>query len=224
MPHFEGHRQRLKVRFQNAGPRALADYEILELFLFLIIPRGDVKPLAKELLKKFGSIEGLVAADSSLILDVPGAGPSVAHGLKVYQALLQRQLQQKIIKKPIITSIFDVITYMHAQTAYSVREEVWIIFLNRRNQIIMDEQHQVGTVDESPLFPREVIKRALEVGAKAILLVHNHPSGEHTPSSKDIDMTRRVKNAGKTMGIELLDHYIISKEGFCSLRTLGELD
>lgn len=222
--HYHGHRERLKERFKKVGADGLADYELLEMFLFLIIPRGDVKPIAKALLKRFGSLEPIIQADSQLLLSVPGVGPAVVHGIKVHQALLQRQLQRKVIKKPILTCWDDIITYMHSHLSFAIREEIWLIYLNGRNHVLGDECHQIGTVNESPLFPREVVKRALDMGALGIIMVHNHPSGDATPSVQDITLSLQIMEACASMGLSFMDHIILSKEGYISCRQKGLLD
>jgi DNA repair protein RadC len=222
--HYHGHRERLKERFKKVGADGLADYELLEMFLFLIIPRGDVKPIAKGLLKRFGSFEHIMQADSQLLCTVPGVGPAIVHGLKVHQALLQRQLQRKVIKKPFLTCFDDIITYMHSHLSFAIREEIWLIYLNGRNQVLGDECHQIGTVNESPLFPREVVKRALDMGALGIIMVHNHPSGDATPSVQDIHLSLHIMEACAPMGLAFMDHIILSKEGYVSCRQKGLLD
>jgi len=218
---YLGHRARLREKFAQAQGIGLADYEILELLLFLAIPRGDVKPLAKELLQKFGSLAALLKAEDGLILETPNAGAAVLHVIKLSQALIGKVLRQDVINKPILSSWQKVIDYCQAIMAYDQREAVRLLFLDKKNQVIGDEVQQTGTVDHSPLYPREIIKRALELGASAVIIVHNHPSGDPTPSRADIDMTRKVQEAARLLGIEVHDHIIIGKGRHSSLKSMG---
>jgi len=220
-PSYIGHRARLRDRFSQAQGVGLADYELLELLLFLAIPRGDVKPLAKSLLKKFGSLAALLKADRGLILETPGVGLGVLHVIQLMQALVGTVLQQKMMSKPILTSCQSVLDYCHATMAYDQRETVRLLFLDRKNQVIADEIQQTGTVDHAPLYPREVVKRTLELGASALIIVHNHPSGDPTPSRGDIEMTLKVQQAASSLGIEVHDHFIIGKGRHSSLRSMG---
>lgn len=220
-PTYLGHRGRLRERFSQALGIGLADYELLELLLFLAIPRGDVKPLAKSLLKKFGSLAALMKAEQGLILETPGVGLGVLHVIRLLQAIMGKVLQQEMMSKPILASCQSVLDYCHATMAYDQRETVRLLFLNRRNQIIADEIQQTGTVDHAPLYPREVIKRALDLGASALIIVHNHPSGDPTPSRGDIEMTLKVQQAADSLGIEVHDHLIIGKGRHSSLKSMG---
>ncbi len=219
--HYLGHRQRLRERFKTAGNNGLADYEILEMFLYLIIPRGDTKPIAKALLKKFGNFDALVQADEKLLQEVDGVGPSVSHALKVYQAMMQRHLKGKIIKKPVLSSWDEIITYCEVCMAYSIREELRLLFLDKKNCLIHEEVTQVGTVDQVPFYVREILKRALDWGASGLILVHNHPSGDATPSFLDVQLTRQIIDASKHMGISVLDHVVVGKGQCYSIRSLG---
>jgi DNA repair protein RadC len=220
-PHFHGHRQRLRERFVNAGPVALADYELLELLLFPALPRADVKPLAKALLEKFGGFAGVINADLADLKRMPGLGETSAIALKAIQAAIQRVLRAEVIERPVLSSWQGVLDYCHAAMAHGKIEEFRLLFLDRKNALIADEVQQRGTVDHTPVYPREVVKRALDLGASAIIMVHNHPSGDPTPSKADIEMTREVAKAARTLGIELHDHLIIGQGKQTSLRGLG---
>ena len=220
-PHFHGHRQRLRERFLEAGPAALADYELLELLLFPALPRSDVKPLAKALIDRFGGFAGVINADIAALQEIPGLGLTSAIAIKAVQAAVQRVLKAEVIDRPILSSWQGVLDYCHAAMGHARIEEFRLLFLDRRNALIADEVQQRGTVDHTPVYPREVIKRALDLGASAIILVHNHPSGDPTPSKAEIDMTREVANAARLMGIEVHDHLIIGRGKQTSLRGLG---
>jgi DNA repair protein RadC len=216
-----GHRERLRKRFSQAQGIGLADYELLELLLFLAIPRGDVKPLAKSLLQKFGSFAALLKAEQGLILETPGVGLGVLHVIQLMQAIMGKALQQEMMNKPILGNWQSVLDYCYATMAHDQRETVRLLFLDRKNKIIADEVQQTGTVDHAPLYPREVVKRALDVGASALIIVHNHPSGDPTPSRGDIEMTLKVQQAAGSLGIEVHDHLIIGKGRHSSLKSLG---
>jgi DNA repair protein RadC len=220
-PHFHGHRQRLRERFVEAGPAALADYELLELLLFPALPRSDVKPLAKALIDRFGGFAGVINADIAALQEIPGLGLTSAIAIKAVQAAVQRVLKAEVIDRPILSSWQGVLDYCQAAMGHARIEEFRLLFLDRRNALIADEVQQRGTVDHTPVYPREVIKRALDLGASAIILVHNHPSGDPTPSKADIEMTREVANAARLMGIEVHDHLIIGRGKQTSLRGLG---
>ena len=222
-PHYHGHRQRLRERFVGAGPGALADYELLELLLFPALPRSDVKPLAKALIERFGGFAGVINADLKDLRAVPGLGETSSIALKAVQAAVQRVLRAQVIERPVLSSWQGVLDYCHAAMAHAKIEEFRLLFLDRKNALIADEVQQRGTVDHTPVYPREVVKRALDLGASAIILVHNHPSGDPTPSKADIEMTREVAKAAKLLGIEVHDHLIIGRNGQTSLRGLGLL-
>lgn len=220
-PSHCGHRSRLRGRFAQAQGIGLADYELLELLLFLAIPRGDVKPLAKTLLQKFGSLAALLKAEQGLILETQGVGLGVLHVIQLTQAMMGKVLQQKMMSKPVLACWQSVLDYCHATMAHDQREAVRLLFLDRKNQIIADEVQQTGTVDHAPLYPREVVKRALDLGASALIIVHNHPSGDPTPSRGDIEMTLKVQQAASSLGIEVHDHLIIGKGCHSSLKSMG---
>lgn len=219
-PHYKGHRERLRSRFAETGDQGLPDYEILELLLFRSIPQRDVKPLAKELIARFGSLSGVLGARRERLTEVKGIGDSVAADLKLVEAAGRRLARQSIQDKPVLGSWKDVIDYCHAAMAHAERETFRILFLDKRNHLITDEVQGVGTVDHTPVYPREVIRRALEVSATAIILVHNHPSGDPTPSNADIRMTQDIIAIAGPMGISVHDHIIIGRNGHASLRGL----
>ncbi|MFG1242571.1 RadC family protein [Xanthobacter versatilis] len=219
-PHFHGHRDRLRARFREAGAQALADYELLELVLFRAVPRRDVKPLAKALVDRFGSFAEVVAAPPGLLAEVAGVKDAIITELKVVEAAAQRLAKGQVKRRPVLSSWSAVIDYCRTAMAYADREQVRVLFLDKRNQLIADEVLQTGTVDHAPVYPREVVKRALEVSASAVILCHNHPSGDPTPSRADIDMTRKIIDVAKPLGIEVHDHIIVGKDGHASLKGL----
>ncbi len=219
-PHFHGHRDRLKARFRETGPDSLADYELLELILFQAVPRRDTKPIAKALLARFGSFSEVLAAPEALLTEVEGVGEFVATHLKVTQAAAQRFARDGLKDRPLLASWSAVIDYCRAAMAYETREQFRILFLDKRNALIADEVQQVGTVDHTPVYPREVVRRALELSATAIVLVHNHPSGDPTPSRADIQMTQTIVDTAKPLGIAVHDHIIVGRSGHASLRAL----
>ncbi len=222
-PHYLGHRQRLKERFSKA-PDALADYELLELFLFLVLPRTDVKPLAKELLKHFPTFSELLNADKNRLKEIKGVGDSVVLAIKLIGTLSRRLLQQNLQKKQSLSSASDVIEYCRQKIAFSSVESLMILFLDNNNGIIVDEIIQRGTVDATAIYPREILKRSLEVGASSIILAHNHPSGDPTPSSEDILMTHEVIRGATPLNIAVLDHIVVGHTEAVSLRSLGAMD
>jgi DNA repair protein RadC len=223
-PHYLGHRERLRERFLSGGPDALPDYELLELLLTLAKPRVDCKPLAKDLLKRFGSLPALLAADVSTLSDIKGVGDSTATAIKLVQALAQRMLKRDVLDKPVLDSWNKVLDYCHAVMAQAREEQLRLFFLDGRNALVADEVQSKGTVNHTPLYVREVVKRALELGASALIMAHNHPSGDPSPSRDDIALTREVRNALKTVGVSLHDHIIIGRKGHASLRSLNVID
>lgn len=218
--HYHGHRERLRGRFREHGDTALADYELLELILFRLIPRRDTKPIAKALIERFGTLGGVFGAPLHLLQEVKGIGEAVATDLKLISAVAHRSLKSEIKGRQVLASWSSVIDYCHQAMAYETNEQFRILFLDKRNQLIADEVQQRGTVDHTPVYPREVVKRALELSATAIILVHNHPSGDPTPSRADIDMTHMIISTAKPLGITVHDHIIIGKEGHASMRGL----
>jgi DNA repair protein RadC len=219
-PHFLGHRERLKTRFRDQGGDAVADYELLELILFQAVPRRDTKPIAKALLARFGTFSDVLAAPEARLVEVPGIGPSVATHLKLVHAAATRYARGAVRQRPLLGSWSAVIDYCRAAMAYEEKEQFRILFLDRKNVLIADEVQQVGTVDHTPVYPREVMKRALELSATAIVLVHNHPSGDPTPSRADIDMTKTIVEIAQPLGIAVHDHIIVGRQGHASFRAL----
>jgi DNA repair protein RadC len=219
-PHYFGHRERLRARFREAGAGALADYELLELVLFRAIPQRDVKPLAKALLARFGSFAEVMAAPPERLKEVEGVGEAIVTELKVVEAAGHLLAKSNINKKQVLSSWSAVVDYCRASMAFSDREQFRVLFLDKRNQLIADEVQQKGTVDHTPVYPREVVKRALELSATAIVLVHNHPSGDPTPSAADIEMTKTIIKVARPLGIEVHDHLIVGKDGHASLKSL----
>jgi DNA repair protein RadC len=219
-PHYYGHRERLRDRFREAGPDALSDYELLELLLFRALPRRDVKPLAKSLLEKFGSFAEVIAAPAVRLAEVKGLGDAAITELKLVQAAASRLVHGAVKKRPVLSSWSTVLDYCRTAQAFADREQFRILFLDKRNQLIADELQQIGTVDHTPVYPREVVKRALELSATAIILVHNHPSGDPTPSRADIQMTQQIITVAAPLGISVHDHIIVGKDGHASLKGL----
>lgn len=222
-PHYLGHRQRLRERLHKGGADALPDYELLELLLFLAIPRGDVKPLAKRLLDRFGSLAATLGADAKELAEIDGVGEATIHALKLVQAAGIRLGREEVMSRPVIGNWRQLLSYCRASMAHSKIEQFRLLFLDRKNALIADEVQQRGTVDHTPVYPREVVKRALELNASALIMVHNHPSGDPTPSKADIEMTREVREAAERLGITLHDHVIISRSGHNSFKSLGLL-
>jgi DNA repair protein RadC len=219
-PHYHGHRERLRGRFRDAGADALSDYELLELLLFRALPRRDVKPLAKSLLAKFGSFAEVIAAPAARLAEVKGLGAAGITELKVVQAAASRLLRGAVKKRPVLSSWSTVLDYCRTAQGFADREQFRVLFLDKRNQLIADELQQVGTVDHTPVYPREVVKRALELSASAIILVHNHPSGDPTPSHADIQMTQQIIAVANPLGISVHDHIIVGKDGHASFKGL----
>jgi len=219
-PHYHGHRERLRTRFLEAGADAVADYELLELVLFRALPRRDVKPLAKALLQTFGSFVEVIAAPPSRLREVAGVGEAVVAELKIVEAAARRFIRGSVSGRKVLSSWSAVLDYCRAAQAFADKEQFRVIFLDKRNQLIADETQQVGTVDHTPVYPREVVKRALELSATAIVLVHNHPSGDPTPSRADIQMTLAIIDIAKPLGIAVHDHIIVGKDGHASLKGL----
>jgi DNA repair protein RadC len=219
-PDHLGHRERLRARFAEARGEGLADYEFLELLLFRSIPRRDVKPIAKRLIRRFGSFAEVLAAPPHLLTDIEGVGESVALDLKIVEASAKRLARGAVAKRPVLSSWSAVLEYCRTAMAFADREEFRILFLDKRNALIADELQQRGTVDHTPVYPREVVKRALELASTAVILVHNHPSGDPTPSSADITMTRQIADVAKPLGIAVHDHIIVGRDGHASMKGL----
>ena len=221
--HQKGHRARLRERFLNAGHQSVADYEMLELVLFRAIPQRDVKPLAKRLIEQFGDFNGVISAPVARLKDVPEVGPSVVCELKIIEAAAHRLARAKVMHKHAVSSWSELMDYCKTTMAHREIEQFRILFLDRKNVLIADEEQAKGTVDHVPVYPREVVKRALELNASSLILVHNHPSGDPTPSRADVDMTRLIEKAAKAVGITLHDHVIVGKELDTSFRGTGLL-
>jgi DNA repair protein RadC len=221
--HFLGHRKRLRERFLKSGAGALHDYELIELLLFSAKPRGDVKPLAKRLIKTYGSFADVISADAITLSKEDGLGDVAVCALKAAQAAALLLMQEQVLNRPVLSSWQMLIDYCRAAMAYHGVEQFRVLYLNRKNVLIADELQQRGTIDHTPVYPREVIKRALELDASALIMVHNHPSGDTTPSRADIDMTKRIQAIAKPLSIELHDHLIVGRKGAYSFKSTGLL-
>ncbi|WP_019905185.1 DNA repair protein RadC [Methylobacterium sp. 77] len=219
-PHYLGHRDRLRARFAQAGSDALPDYELLELVLFRAIPRRDVKPLAKALIRRFGSFAEVVSAEPNRLAEVEGVSQGVIGDLKLIEAAGHRLARGAIAARPLLSSWAALLEYCRATMAFSAREQFRVLFLDKRNHLIADEVQGQGTVDHTPVYPREVARRALELSATAIILAHNHPSGDPAPSAADIKMTREIVAILDPLGIVVHDHVILGRDGHASLKGL----
>lgn len=216
--YITDHRKRLRTRFTESGGQGVAEYELLELILFRAIGRQDVKPLARRLLDTFGDLARVVSAPPTRLMQVHGVGDAVVMELKLMEAVAQRMARSRVIQRPVLSSWNALLDYCHTVMSHAEQEHFRILFLDRKNVLVADEEQAKGTVDHVPVYPREVVKRALELGASALILVHNHPSGDPTPSTADIDMTRQIAQACSVLGITLHDHLIIGKSREVSLR------
>jgi DNA repair protein RadC len=216
-----GHRQRLRERFMKGGADALPDYELLELVLFRAIPRRDTKDLAKRLIARFGSFSEVINAPEPRLREVAQVGDAVVTELKIVRAAALRMMRTDIVDKPVLSSWSAVLAYCRAAMGFEEREQFRILFLDKKNNLIADEVQQQGTVDHTPVYVREIVKRALELAATAIILVHNHPSGDPAPSRADIEMTRQIISVAKPMGISVHDHVIVGRQGHSSFKALG---
>lgn len=219
-PHYHGHRERLRDRFRSAGAEALSDYELLEMILFRAQPRRDVKPLAKELIRNFGSFAETIHAPEARLRKVEGLGEASIIELQLIAAAASRVIKGQLKQRTVLSSWTTVMDYCRAAMAFADKEQFRILFLDKRNQLIADEVQQVGTIDHTPVYPREVVKRALELSATAIIMVHNHPSGDPTPSRADVQMTKAVIDVAGPLGISVHDHIIVGKNGHASLKGL----
>jgi DNA repair protein RadC len=222
-PHYWGHRERLRQRFLAGGHAAMPEYELLEMVLFNAIGRIDVKPLAKTLLATFGDLNAVIAAPEARLMRVPGVTPQVRFQLKLLEAVAHRMARAKVMRRSVISSWDDLMTYCKTVMAYRETEQFRVLYLDRKNVLVADEEQGKGTVDHVPVYPREVAKRSLELNASAIILVHNHPSGDPTPSRADVDMTAEVETACAAIGVSLHDHVVIGRETDASFRSLGLL-
>jgi len=217
-PHYWGHRERLRTRFLSGGHQAMPEYEVLELLLFNAIPRIDVKPLAKRLLAKFGDLNGVVAASEHALLKVSGATPKVYVQLRLVEAFAHRMGQARVLNRDVMSSWDDLITYCRTAMAHRDTEQFRTLYLDNKNFVIADEENAQGTVDHVPVYPREIVKRALELNASALILVHNHPSGDPTPSASDIEMTAKIEAACNAVSVTVHDHVIVGAKAEVSFR------
>ncbi|MBA4090083.1 MAG: hypothetical protein C0494_05745 [Sphingobium sp.] len=218
-----GHRARLRQKLAESGGEALHDHELIEYLLALAIPRRDTKPLAKALLREFGGISGLMSADWQAIARVPGMGDTSVAAIKIVQASALRMLRNEVAARPVLASWQALLDYLRADMAHLRVERVRVLHLNSRNMLIRDDHMGDGSIDQAAIYVREVIKRAMELGSAALILVHNHPSGDPSPSRQDIDITRQIVEAGKRLGISVHDHIIMAASGHASLRAQGLL-
>lgn len=221
--YIRDHRKRLRERFLKGGATALPDYEILELVLFRAIPRTDVKPLARLLLETFGDFNRVVSAPRERLLPIRGVGESVVCELKIIEAAAQRLARSKVMQKDVISGWDAIVDYCHTTMAHRETEQFRVLFLDRKNVLIADEEQARGTVDHVPVYPREVVKRALELNSSAFILVHNHPSGDPSPSQADITVTSQIDDAAQALGLTLHDHLIVGKSRELSFRAEGYL-
>jgi len=220
-PHYHGHRDRLRARFAEKGADALADYELLELYLFRSIPRRDVKPIAKDLIAKFGSYAEVIAAPIDRLIEVKGISEKIALDLKILRAAATKLGQESILGRPVLSSWSALLDYCRSAMQFETTEQFRVLFLDRKNRLIADEILGQGTVDRAPVYPREILKRALAHESTAIILTHNHPSGDPTPSQSDIDMTKEIVQACKPIRVAVHDHLIIGRDNIVSFKTLG---
>jgi DNA repair protein RadC len=222
LPHFHGHRERLRARFLAGGTGALADYELLELLLFAGIRRVDVKPLAKKLIAELGSFADVIAAPGERLSELGLKDGAIAQ-LKVVEAAALKLAQARVLNRPVISSWSALVDYCSAAMSRNGREEFRVLFLDRKNVLIADEVQSTGTVDHAPVYPREIVKRALALNASSLILVHNHPSGDPQPSRADIAMTQEIAQAAKALRVEVHDHLVIGRNGHASFKSLGLL-
>ena len=216
-----GHRARLRGRLLERGGEALLDHELVEYLLALAIPRRDTKPLAKQLIAHYGGLSALITADAENIARQPGMGETSTAALKIVQATALRLLSERVREQPILASWDSLLDYLRADMAHLTIERMRVLYLNSKNMLVRDEVASEGSVDQTAVYVREIIRRAMDLGAAAIILVHNHPSGDSAPSRQDISMTREIADAGKKLGISVHDHIIIGKDGFSSMRSAG---
>jgi DNA repair protein RadC len=221
--YIADHRRRLRDRFSQGGAAAVPDYELLELCLFRTIPRQDVKPLARQLLDTFGDLNRVVTAPAARLLQVAGVGEAVVQDLKILEALATRMMRARVLHRPVLSSWDALLDYCHTAMAHRETEQFRVLYLDRKNVLIADEEQARGTVDHVPVYPREVVKRGLELNASALILVHNHPSGDPTPSPADISMTLQIRDAAEVLGLTLHDHLIVGKGREISFRGAGYL-
>ena len=219
--HLEGHRDRLRSRFLKTGEQGLADHEVLELLLFGVILRRDTKEIARALLARFHSLIGISAAPLHDLMRVPGVGEAVAIHLKAVHALLVRTAREDVMERPVLSSWTSVLNYLKLRLEGATREEFRVMFMDKKNRLIADETMGEGTIDHAPVYPREIARRALELSASSVILSHNHPSGDPSPSAADVKITRDIISALKPLSVTVLDHVIVGREGTRSLKSLG---
>lgn len=222
-PHYHGHRKRMRAKLLDSGPDSFRDYEILEMALWAASPRGDTKPLAKMLIEAFGDFARVISADPERLAEVPGIGEAAIAQIKLLDAAAVRLARARVMNRNVLSSWQSLIDYCRASKQYKKTEEFHILFLDRKNVLVADEVQQKGTVDHTPVYPREIVKRALQLEASALIMVHNHPSGDTTPSRADIDMTKQVLEAAKAVGVVLHDHLVIGAGEPYSFRSNGLL-
>lgn len=219
--HYHGHRKRLIERYLTHGPESFYDYELIELLLFFAIPRVDVRPLAKELLNRFGGLTGLLAADVKNLKSIKGIGDSAAVLINLCNHLPLRKTKQEIKEKPVFDHFEKVLSYCQESMVHLQIEQLRVLYLNQKNELLADQIQNEGTINHITLYPREITKQAFELNATALILVHNHPSGDPTPSDYDIDVTKKLQNTLKGVGITLHDHLIVAKDSYSSMRALN---
>jgi len=220
-PHYAGHRQRLRERFVIGGANALQDYELLELLLFMALPRRDVKPLAKDLLKTYGSLSALMSAPHTSLSQMDGVSENTATAIKTVTAIAQRMMKQEFMEQPVLNNWTRLMDYCHISMDHETKENFRILFLNKKNKLIADEIQGSGTIDHTPAYPREIMKRALELGATAMILMHNHPSGDPSPSGADIEMTKQIIAASRPFNITVHDHIVMARGCHFSFKQEG---
>jgi DNA repair protein RadC len=220
-PHYRGHRERLRERVLDRGADSLADYEVLEFLLFGARANGDTKPLAKALLRHFGSVSAVLAAEPAELREVSGVGPAITALLKVTREAARRMAREEAKERTVISSWDRLLTYCRVELGHEKVEQFHLLFLDKKHQLIADEAQNRGTVDHTPVYPREVVKRAMHYNASAIIMVHNHPSGDATPSKADVQMTKAVIAAAKSVGLNVHDHVIITPQSHTSLKNSG---
>lgn len=216
-----GHRERLRARFIKAGGEAFADHELLELLLFGVIQRRDVKPIAKALLARFGTINSVIGANISDLTSISGVGQSVAIHLKSLQAIILRAGREEIEQKPILNSWSYLLGYLRTALENEKREQFRVLFLDKKHRLIKDEKMNEGTIDHAPVYPREIARRALELSSSSVILVHNHPSGDPKPSGQDIAMTKKIIDALQAIEVQVHDHIIVGMSGSISMKAMG---
>ena len=222
-PHYIGHRERLRKKLIECGSETFADYELLEFLLMLSIPRKDVKPLAKDLIKKFGSFNNVINASNTQLLEINGIGETVVASFRLIQAAITKTLKYKVENDSVISNWTELINYCKANIGNKTTEEFHVLYLNTKCHLIKDETHSTGTINNSSVYPREILKNVLEIGAASIIIVHNHPTGDTTPSNADINITKKIRDVLKTIDVPLHDHLIVGKGNCFSFKSFGLL-